>query len=107
MTKRKCSVWWCDKPHYANGYCKAHDTAKKRYGSPFGKHRSQMMKVENEIFKARLVALSVTEFVTELDSVAVKACPFCERVGSHSALCTVSLSKTLLEETNPFSILEG
>lgn len=120
MTKR-CSVWWCENKYYANGYCKAHDTATKRFGSPYGKHKSQMTKVSDEILKARLIAIKVTEFVGETEfgqvtdeetSQAVKEfarmakkslkCPFCDGVGDeHKPLCIVKLSKSLLEETYP------
>jgi hypothetical protein len=104
MSKR-CSLWWCDKPFYANGYCKAHDTANKRFGTPYGKHAPQMSKINHEINTARLVAIRVTEFgeierQSILNDVALhKYCPFCHSVGEHKPLCVVNLSKSLLEDT--------
>ncbi len=109
---QKCTIWWCDSPRYANGYCKAHDIATHRYGTPYGKHYEQYKKIEDAILKARLIALAVTEFASPtefalnalqsgervVDDIGV--CPFCgESNHLHLPLCAVKLSKSLLEST--------
>lgn len=59
MSDKKCSIWWCGRPHYANGFCKAHDTANKRFGSPYGRRVEQMSKVETLTGQAYLLAETV------------------------------------------------
>ena len=109
---RKCEIWWCDKKHYANGYCKAHDTADKRYGSPYGRHSKQMQRIDDLVLKARLVAVLVTDFVEikpvdELDKMytwetkdITTGCPFCDGVREHKPLCIVMLSRSILDEVH-------
>ncbi len=31
---KKCSLWFCDRPYYAKGYCSAHYLNWRRFGSP-------------------------------------------------------------------------
>lgn len=115
MKNKKCSIWWCDRKHYALGYCKAHWAGFARYGSPYGKHDKQMRKIDDIILSARLVAVKVTEFVenkppTEFGEIIytwevseipeVYRCPFCHEIDSkHKPLCIVNLSKNILENT--------
>lgn len=109
MTSKKCSIWWCEKKHYALGLCKAHWAGLKRYGHPYGKNHEHMDKFDDEILKARLIALKVTEFEEEfLNNFRetgrpknVITCPFCmSRNNEHKPLCIVLLSKSLLEKTS-------
>jgi hypothetical protein len=50
---RKCSVWWCNKRHYAKSYCIAHYRAYKRFGTPYGKHDAQFKIIDAEINKLK------------------------------------------------------
>ena len=52
-SNRKCSLWWCEKRHYALGYCKAHWTAVRRFGTPYGSKTMFNDKMQSIIKDAR------------------------------------------------------
>jgi len=56
---RKCSLWWCDRKHYALGYCKAHWTAIRRFGTPYGKRTAMSDKMQSIIEDARALIEAV------------------------------------------------
>jgi len=86
-TRSKCSVWWCNKPHYGKGYCKAHVTAVKRTGSPYGRHREEFERIDDTIERARALALLVLHGysdTTDDDRLALMAQSLLESIGEES-----------------------
>lgn len=53
---KTCSVWFCDRKHYAKGYCVNHYRGLQRYGSPYGKHDAEFMRIDIAIELSRKVA---------------------------------------------------
>lgn len=97
---QSCSVWWCDKPHYALGYCKAHLTAVKRFGTPYGKKLEEFARIDDTITigrKIATVALAVAE--TSLTGI----CPYCGAntitEEEHEKDCIYNWCKIFLEST--------
>jgi hypothetical protein len=46
---KKCSIWWCDRKHYAKGYCHAHWITNRRTGTPYGKDAQAISKMQSRI----------------------------------------------------------
>jgi hypothetical protein len=61
-----CNVWWCERKHYARGYCHAHWLALRRYGSPYGKHRVEMERAEKVIDDKNKLIDNLVQKNTEL-----------------------------------------
>lgn len=68
MKNKKCSLWFCDRKHYARGYCHAHWTARRRYGSPYGKHWQEYQKYDEVIQLARKIALDMQDNILQTSS---------------------------------------
>lgn len=95
----RCKVWWCEKPYYANGYCKAHLVAFERFGSPYGKKATEFGRIDEVISIARDIS-SVALAVAESKGI----CPFCGAwIGKHEENCISNLCKILLESTSRVS----
>ena len=65
MTDKKCSVWWCDNKHYAKGFCIKHYRTFKRTGSPYGKNKVLMERINKEIDKLKLEIRQLKELLGE------------------------------------------
>ena len=63
--KRKCSIWWCENEYYAKGFCIKHYRAFKRTGSPYGKNKVLMERINEEIDKLKLEIRLLKELLGE------------------------------------------
>lgn len=97
--KKKCTILWCDEPHYAHGFCITHYRANIRYGSPYGIqngiHFEHYTKIEGILKQARIVSKAM------LDSLGILGpeCPYCHQVDTHKPHCPVYDAQLILEHT--------
>ena len=94
---KSCSVWMCQRPYYAKGYCITHYRALKRYGSAYGKH-AELNKEREDIIK---MAISLAEKVSILDLEST-SCPFCHTSTEHKKDCAINDAKKILESSLKF-----
>ena len=81
-TQDKCCIWWCDRPHYAKGYCVTHYRAVERYGSPYGKHDKEFMRINDIIGKAcNFANIYLGTHPTDKDTLAIMAKEILNRLG--------------------------
>jgi hypothetical protein len=65
MINKICTIWWCENKHYAKGYCIKHYRSFKRTGSPYGKNKALMERIEKEIDKLKLEIKLLKELLGE------------------------------------------
>jgi len=83
---RRCGLWWCDKKHYANGFCESHNASLARNGTPISPKNAQINALLNMVEKMRYLLIhfsdtSVPEIAYILDKTENQQRLFISQIG--------------------------